>query len=169
ARVVSLAAEKKVTPRKARKVLERDRASRIRWSTGAYGVNEYDANLYDIVVRMTRIDAEKVVQIMRDTIGCRGFEPMTYSRKCLDDLVLASRARAVLLSTFPEIRVTADGSRVIVHVRCSKRQKPRIVQGIKEIAGKVPGVDLVEVHAVSSFRDPEPERGAAAPQNGTIV
>ena len=78
---------------------------------------------------------------------------MTYSRKCLHDLLLANKVRVALLPKYSEIRVKADGDRVIVHVKCSKRQKPQTVSGIKEIAGKVETVGLVEVHAVSNLRD----------------
>lgn len=152
-RLEEFAAQNKLSPRKAKKALEKTRASRVRWSTESFGVSEYDPAIYDIVVQIQQIDADKVLQIIRDTAGFRGFQPMTYSRNCLQDLLLASKVRVALLPKYSEIRVRADGDRLIVHVKCSKRQKPQTVSGIKGLAGKVEDVGLVEVHAASNLRD----------------
>jgi len=153
ARLEAYAAQNNLSRKKAKKTLEKDRASRVRWSTESFGVSEYDPAIYDIVVQLKQIDADKVLQIIRDTAAFRGFQTMTYSRMCLQNLLLASKVRVALLPTYPEIRVKADGNRVIVHVKCSKRHKPQTVSGIKELAGNVETVGLVEVHVVSNLRD----------------
>ncbi len=152
-RLAQFAEQNKLTPKKAKKKLEKERTGRIRWSTESFGVNEYDPSIYDIVVQMQQIDLEKVLQIVRDTASFRGFRTMTYSRKCLHDLLLASKVRVALLPSYPEILVKGDGDRVIVHVKCSKRKKPQTVSEIKKIAGGVESVGLVEVHVVSKLQD----------------
>ena len=76
---------------------------------------------------------------------------MSYSTKTIKDLALASRDKADLVADYPESRVRADGDTVIVHVRCSARQKPRTVESIKSVAGKLAGVKVVEVHAVKKL------------------
>jgi len=148
ARVSRLARQKKITPRKAKKIVERERAHRARWSVETFGVDETAASVYDMVISLGQIETDKVVEVIRDMAGYRKFQRMTYSRKCLQDLALASKVRAALLSRFPGARVKADGETAIVHVKCSKRQKLKIAETIKQTAGEIPGVSLVEVHAV---------------------
>jgi len=143
----------KLSRRKAQKALEKLREERIRWSTESFGVSEYDPSIYDIVVQLKQIDTDRVLRIIRETAAFRGFQTMTYSRRCLQNLQLASEVHVALLPSYPAIRVKADGDRVIVHVKCSKRQKPQTVSGIKELARGVETVGLVEVHTVSDLRD----------------
>lgn len=157
-RVKQLVSEQGLSERRARKQLDRERANRSRWSEETFGVDECDAANYDLVIRMTQIELDKIIQIIRDTATYSGFQAMTYSRKCLADLLLAARVREKILPEYPEVRVSANGDRAIVHVKCSKRRKQQTVVGIKELAGQLPGVGLVEVHTVSSLREPDEER-----------
>lgn len=152
ARISALMAQRQVSLRKAQKVLERENARLSSWSADAFAQSEGDPALYDIVISLGQIEVGKVVDILKDMSGYRKFRPMTYSRRCLSDLALASSVRTALLAQFPEIRVRADGDKAIVHVKCSKRQKQRTVEAIKEVARGTAGVNLVEVHAVSNMR-----------------
>jgi cytidylate kinase len=142
-----IARRKKLPARKAEKILEKERARRARWSIETFGVDETAASVYDMVISLSQIEADKAVEVIRDMAGYRKFQPMTYSRKCLQDLVLAAKVRAALLPSFPSARVTADGETAIVHVKCSKRQKQKTAETIKQVAREIPGVGLVEVHA----------------------
>jgi cytidylate kinase len=153
AQVNKIAARTKVSPRKAQKLQEREKARRARWSLEGFGIDENSPSIYDMVISLGQIEQEKVVEIIKDMAGYRKFQPMTYSRRCLEDLATASKVRAALLSKFPDIKVGADGDTAIVHIKCSKRQKQKAAGEIKEIAGKIPEVSLVEVHAVQSLRD----------------
>lgn len=146
-----LAAETGVSLKKAFKKLDAEEARRARWSRESFGLDESRASNYDMVVRLTQIEPQQAVQLICDMAQYPRFRPMSYSMKTIKDLALASRVRADLLSEHPEIRVSANGDTVIVHVRCSPRQKPRTVEAIKSSAGKLPGVKVVEVHAMKKL------------------
>lgn len=145
--------EKMASPRKTQKLLERERAQRARWSVESFGIDECSPSIYDMVISLGQIGKDKVVEIIQDMAGYRKFQPMTYSRRCLQNLATASKVRTALLPRFPEIRVTAEGDKAIVRVKCAKRQKLKAAEAIKEIAGAIAGIGLVEVHAVHSMRD----------------
>lgn len=141
-----------LSPKKAAKKLEQQRERRLLWTRELFGVDEHDASLYDVVFQLKQIQPERVIEVLRDLSGFRGFQPMTYSRRCLENLLLASQVRAELLAEFPEHFVRADGSRLVVHVRCSTRQRSQVVSRIKERVKQMAGVGLVEVHAVGSSK-----------------
>lgn len=127
--------------RKAWRTQERNRERRARWSVASFGLDEGDPSLHDLVISVGRVDTDKVVDIIKDIAASRKFAAMTYSRKCLEDLALASHVKVALLPLYPDIRVSAAGGAAMVHIKCSQRQKRKLVDGVKELASKTPGVE----------------------------
>ena len=153
-----IAKERRIPLAKAQKEAEKRRESRSRWSLDNFLLDECKPSIYDMVISLGQIEVEKVVDIVMDVAAYRRFQPMTYSRMCLANLLLANKLRIALLPEYPNISVQADGSAAIIHAKCASRQKPRTVEGIKKIASGITGVDLVEVHTVSSMRKLEEQR-----------
>jgi len=146
-----LLARRQISPEKARKVLNNRAKLRKRWSMAAFQLDETDSALYDLVIKLSQIDADRAVEILTETIGDRRFQPMTYSRKKMEDVALESRAKAVLLERFPGIRVQALHGRLIVQAMALKRDKQNKAAAIKEAAGQIPGVGYVEVQVINDF------------------
>ena len=76
---------------------------------------------------------------------------MTYSLKCMRDKELAGRVRVLLMERFPDVKVTADGSTVVVETKAVKREKRKRTEAIKELAGSIEGVKYVEVHVATDI------------------
>lgn len=157
--VEQIAADQGLSEARATRQLQRSQERRSRWAAAFFGVDEADAANYDMVLALGQIEVVKAVQIIKGMAGYRKFRPMTYSRKCLADLALAARVRVALLPSYPELRVQADGDKVAVLVRGPRRRKQRIAAEIKEVAGKLPQVSLVEVHTVSSAKELQQREG----------
>lgn len=153
---------KGVSLRKALKIIEQKKTSRAEWSIDTFSLNENDPSIYDMMISLGQIETEKVIEIIKDMAGYRKFQPMTYSVKCMENLAMASRVRSMLLPKYPEVKVAADGGRVIVNLRCSKWQKLSIVEAIKKRVGEIRGVSLVEVHAATNLRKLGSNRPAEA-------
>ncbi len=140
-----------VSLKEARKRLDRRNKLRRRWSVDAFDLDETDPSQYDLVISLSQIDRDEAVKIITETVAYRRFNPMTYSIKCLQELELASRVRAALLERFPDVRVRARSGTLVVETLALKREKRKRVQAIKEIAGKIPGVEYVEVHVINDI------------------
>ena len=124
ARVQEVAAETMVSADKARKAVERADARQRRWSRSAFGVDDSDPALYDLVVKTSQIGLERAVALVTETLGDGAFRTTTYSRKRLHELLLESRARAALVERFPDARVTAEEGRLRGH-HCGARTRPK--------------------------------------------
>lgn len=146
-----LASMKGISHKKALKLLDQEKKHRRRWSIEAFGLDETDPSQYDLVISLSKIDPDETVKIIKETISYRRFRSMTYSIKCINDIELASRVRAALLESFPDIRVTANSGTLVVETKGLKREKQKRSNLIKEIAGKIPGVEYVEVHFINDF------------------
>ncbi len=151
-RAKQVMAQKGVSLKKALKVIEKERGNQTRWSIDSFGLDENDPSIYDMVISLGQIETEKVIEIVKDMSGYRKFQPMSYSVRCLNDLALASKVRSLLLPKYPELKVAADGDKVIVNIRCPRWQKLNNVEAIKKSVGEISGVSLVEVHAVTNLR-----------------
>jgi len=146
-----LAFEKGVTPERALKLLKRRESRRRRWSLRAYGQDETDPSLYDMVISLSRNDPDEAVRTIAETITHGRFKTMFYSAKCMKDKELASKVRAALLEQFPDVRVRADGFTVVVETKGLRREKRKREEAIKTLAAKIQGVNHVEVHVVNDI------------------
>ena len=150
--VRQIASQEGVSREKAAKSLRRQESLRRRWSRRAYQRDETDASLYDMVISLSQIDSNEAVKTIAETARYQRFRPMTYSIKCMKDKELATRVRAALMAYYPDARVRADGTTVVVETNALKREKRKRAERIKDLAGRIPGVDYVEVHVTSSAR-----------------
>ena len=140
-----------VSREKAVRHLKQRDSLRKRWSRGAYGRDETDAALYDMVISLSQIDIHEAVGTIAETARYPRFRPMTYSVKCMKDKELATKVRGLLMAHYPDVRVRADGTTVVVETNALKREKRKRAEKIKELAGRIPGVDYVEVHVINDL------------------
>ena len=134
---------------------EKDRLNKLeqrkKWSLAAFSTDETDLSRYDLVVSLDQIDPVEAVRTITGASEYRKFQVMTYSMKCLTDLALAAKVNASLLKSMADIKVQARDRSVVVLTRASSRQKRKKTEIIKEVAGKIDGVEYVEVHVKKFF------------------
>jgi cytidylate kinase len=145
------ASNKGASKKEAKKLMERHNSFRRRWSMDAFDLDETDPSQYDLTISLSQIDADEAVKIIGETITYRRFNPMTYSIKCLQDLELAARVRAALLEHFPNVKVQANSGTLVIETTALKREKRKRAEAIKAIAGKIQGVEYVEVHVLNDI------------------
>ncbi len=146
-----LSLEASAVPEKVKKMLKRHEEKSRKWSLDAFNLDETDPSNYDMVISLAQIDPDEAVKTIVDMAGYRKFQPMTYSIKCLKDKELAGRVRVLLMERFPDVKVTADGSTVVVETKAVKREKRKRTEAIKELAGGIEGVNYVEVHVATDI------------------
>ena len=135
----------------AQKILDKEKKYRARWSSDLYGVDETDSSRYDLSINLNNIALEDAVKLIEETISYRRFEAMTYSIRCMEDLAIVSRARAILIKGFPDVRIQASGGRLIISLLSLKREKMKKTKIIKEMINDIKGVDYVEVHVFNDY------------------
>jgi hypothetical protein len=146
-----LAARHGLSAAKARAALAREIRIRKRWSKGAYGRDETDATLYDLVVKIGQISVERACEMIAETAGDRAFRPMTYSMKRLQDLFLQSRVRAAVTERFPNAQVVVLNGDLTVRMTSLKRDRARHEAQLEELVSRVPGIGSFEVEVLEDF------------------
>lgn len=135
----------KVSPDKATRILVRRSQARQRWSQAAFGLDENDPALYDLVVKLSLIQPPRIVDILAATIADRSFQPMTYSQRVVRDGLVEARARAVLLAKFSDLGIRYDKGVLVVSTTATRREEARRVAAIRALAATLPDVDEVRV------------------------
>ncbi len=144
-----IATDSNISEKKALRQIINQQRKREQWSTSAFGKNESDAGMYDLVINLGQIEPDEAVRTISGAIGYRKFQPMTYSMKSLAEGALAARVKAKLLTTMADVRVEASDGRVKVTSKALKRERTKKAATIKELAGTVEGVEFVEVHLIN--------------------
>jgi cytidylate kinase len=147
-RAADLAQAEGMTLDKARKQVLRQTKDERRWSEDAYQLDQTDASLYDLVISLGTLELEKAVDIICDTVAYRKFQPMTYSRKLMQDKALAAQVRLALMEHFPDVRVEANDGTVAAYIQSLKKDQRKKQELVRQIAGEMPGVRHVEVHVI---------------------
>jgi cytidylate kinase len=144
-----IAEERGIPVKKAIKLLDNEKRNCEQWSAAAFGRNEADPSMYDLVINLSQIDPDEAVRTISTAVGYRKFKPMTYSMKTLAEGALAARVKARLLTSISDVQVEASDGRVKVTSKAMKRERQKKAAAIKAMAGEVEGVEFVEVHLIN--------------------
>ena len=150
-RIEDLAKANNLAPDKARKMLERIQQHERNWSLDAYDLDQTDPSLYDLVISLGAVEQDKAVEVIRDMVGYRKFQPMTYSRRCILDKALAARVHRELMDRFPEAQVEANDGTVVVQIQTLKKDQRKKQEQVRRLVGDIPGVRHLEVHMIRDF------------------
>ena len=143
-----LISETNVTLKRAQKLLQKEHQFRRQWSLDAFGQDETDPTMYDLIISLSQIDSEEAVHLITETAKYRKFRPSTYSIKRMHDLALERRVYLELIDDFPDVRVNSRDGTVVVETLGLEREKKNKIAVIKERVGTIPGVSYIEVHVI---------------------
>ena len=149
--IKQVTARENISEKKAAKRLQQKIKQRRQWSMDTFRMDETDPARYDLTISLAQIDPDDAVNIITETISSRKFMPMTYSIKSLENLALAAEVRASLVEDFPNIRVRAEGGKLIIETFGLKREKRKRIEKINGLVSHIPGVDYFEVHFINDF------------------
>jgi len=129
----------KISRREAMHLLEKDDAERRKWGLSLYGMDPWDANLYDMVIHIRRgaLNVDAAARLICRAVESKGFQTTPESQEQLDDLVLAAKVKVALVRLAPDIEVTSSKGVVTVKTDTLYRQKEieirQIVEGLPEV------------------------------------
>jgi len=134
-----------ITRAEALHMLKKDDEERRKWSQHLYGIDTSDPGLYDLVIHIHKITADDAVDIISHTVGLKDFQTTPESEKKIDDLYLAAEVKAALIKIDHKIAVSAQNGVVLVKTEAPVLQQEALVNDIRKIANKIPGVKEVKI------------------------
>ncbi len=126
---------------KARRYIEGVDEDRRRWVHSMYGVSWEDAANYDVVINLAQMSLENAASALVNVAQLPDFQMTPSSRKAMQDLLLASRARTALArderTRMAGVKVRADNGVVTVTYL---PQDAGLAQVIPEVCKDLPGM-----------------------------
>ena len=141
-----LACLQHTAPRNVLKKGMRVQQEQRKWSEAAYGLDQTDPSLYDLVIALGKVERGKIIEIICDMVGYRKFQPMTYSLNCMKDRALAAKVRRELVGSYPGAGVEARDGTVVVNIKSGRMRQRKKQEQVRQLAGDIPGVRHLEVY-----------------------
>lgn len=141
----------RISPEKARYILQKDDEERRRWGLQVYGTDTWDSRLYDLVLKIKDLTVEDAVDILAAVAVRPRFQTTARATKTINDLALAARVKATVAQIAPRLTVTADGPAVYLR---NTEEIPTlsedVIAEIKHLAARVEGVETVYMDAAGA-------------------
>ena len=135
----------KISKEEAQHVLKKDDYERNKWAMALYGVDTANSFQYDLVLHIGKITVSDAVDIICYTARLPNFQTTDESRKILDSIVLAAKAKVEIVKDWPPVSVCSENGVVFVDTKCKMQQEQEVIAKIEEAVKRVPGVKEVRV------------------------
>ena len=136
-----------ITHAEAVKLIHKLDQDRHKWTRTLYGVEPWDASLYDLQLNVPRYKVADAAQIICQSVEMNAFKTTAESRQAIQDLALACQVKAALADDFPLISVTCHYGNVVVYGVSGDRQARKLRSGIDAIRPAIDGIHNIEAHA----------------------
>lgn len=131
--------------------LEKDDHARRQWGLKLYGMDPWDASLYDLVIHTQKLTIENAVDLICHTVEYDQFKTTPESQRAINDLTLAAKVKTTIVEKYPNCEVTAKSGAVDIAVHAhASRMDMEIEEVVKSEAERIPGVQSVTTSFVAS-------------------
>jgi len=137
----------KLSREEALRFIENLDNQRRNWSKRLYGIDTWDASLYDLVIHIHNT-INDAVDIICKTSRSKDFQTTPESQKTMDDLALAAQVKAALVGVKVGIEVIAQNGVVSVKTEASHAKEKSLIKDMEKIAKNIPGVKEVKTDVV---------------------
>ena len=110
-RIAEEVSQHDVTPREARRLIEKDDDERQAWGYHLYGLDTRDPNLYDLTVNLKNTSLDEAVDVILQAVKLPGFQTTDKSKSELANKALEARLYARVVDKHPTAKVSiTDGT-----------------------------------------------------------
>ena len=155
ARVAAEMAREDISDLDARLVLEKDDSERRKWTQHLYGVDPWDASLYDLVIHIHKLTVDDAVEFIVQATERSCFQTTPEAQRKMDDLALACRIKAALVQQeCYDLEITSEYGNVVIYTTKGGRHGHHMDQKLESLRQQLPEINHLEVR-----------EGLAAPAN----
>ncbi|MBW2167036.1 MAG: cytidylate kinase-like family protein [Deltaproteobacteria bacterium] len=110
---------------KASKAVTKEDEQLKKWVEAVYNIDVADPNLYDLVINIGHIkgdDVEDALETIISTVEHKKYQPMTYSLRCMKNVAMSCRVRAILADIDPKMQVKSDEGTIYIYTKAVKKK-----------------------------------------------
>jgi len=149
-RIAVVREREQVGEKEASRMISRIDEERRKWTRRLYGVDPWDPSLYDLVVRIDKIEVEGAIHLICEAASQEAFRLKEQDLQKLADLALSCKVKSALLDLDYTVSVTSQYGNVVVFTRGDDRKARKIEKKVVSLASEIEGIHNLEVHAGES-------------------
>ena len=136
-----------ISASEARSLLLADDAERRKWTQHLYGVDPWDASLYDLVIHIHKLTVDDAVEFIVQAADRPCFASTHEARRKMDDLALTCRIKAALVEeNCFDVGVTSEFGNVVIYTASGGRHGHHLDRKIAAVRKSISGINHLEVH-----------------------
>ena len=150
-----------ISEEQAWELLKKDDAERRKWALALFGIDTWDANLYDMVLQIGTLTVNDAADLLVDACHRQCFKSTETSQEFVAGLLLAAKVQVALIDAFPAAKVSSIKG--VVHVTIAApfylavsrkvHSEGEITRKIHELVSSIEGIKAVKTHIIpSSFQ-----------------
>jgi cytidylate kinase len=140
-----------VTEHEAKQMLTKDDNERRQWSQHLYGVDTWDAGLYDMVVRVDKLTIDDAVDLIYQASQRPCFQSTDESKVFLENLYTAAKIQAILIDHYPTVHVTCKNDIACISCKGALGNDEAKLNSIRELLKDVKEVKEIKFNLVPIF------------------
>ena len=148
ARVKEEMRRENISEKDARYILKKDDEERRKWGLALYGMDTKDSSLYDIVLNISNLTVADAVEILFDAVQRPCFQTTPESKSVLNDMLLAAKAYAAIVSDYPAADVKSKDGVVVVSLETSLALEAEIAAELEAVLKTIDEVKEVRTNII---------------------
>ena len=141
-----------ISYREAHDLILKDDTERRKWTQILYGLDPWDASLYDLVIHIHKLTVDDAVDFIVQAVKRDCFKTTPQSQTKMKDLALACRIKALLVEDgWVDVAVTSQFGNVLVYTKLDDRRAQELERKIKALAKGIENFNHVEVRSGQPF------------------
>ncbi|MGD2126817.1 MAG: cytidylate kinase-like family protein [Desulfobacteraceae bacterium] len=146
-----------VEKKEAVRTIKKLDGQRRKWSRHLYEIDTSDPGLYDIVIHLHKITVGDAVDLICHTATLERFNTTAESQRMMNNLALASAAKAALININPDIEVYSQDGVVYVKTHAHVSMEEDLSREMKKAVALIPGIKDIRIQflPVVPFREKE--------------
>jgi cytidylate kinase len=150
-RVANEVAREGISVQEAREIILGDDRQRRKWTQSMHGFDPWDSNLYDLVIRIDRLDVDDAVDFICRAAKREGFRTNDKLLQTMKDLALACRIKADLVEDFPAVGVRCEYGNIIIYTKDKGHGGAALQKRLDAIRKANSDIYNLEIHSVGSI------------------
>ena len=134
-----------ISEKEARHTIKKDDHERRKWSLHLYGMDPWDANLYDLVTHLKTKTMDDVVSLIVHAANLDCFATTPDSKQIMNNVSMAAEVKAALVHDFPSAKTKAEDGIILVVIEASLIQKDELTKRVTAKVEPISGVKEVRV------------------------
>jgi len=137
-----------ISKEEALHVIQKDDEERRKWSMYLYGIDTWDARLYDLVIHIHKLTIKDAVDMICNASRLEKFRKTPESQKAIDNLALAAQVKATLIKVKPDVQVYAHDGSITVKAGAPMLHESKLTKEIENFTKSIPGVIKTKVDII---------------------